>query len=100
MPPDQPASSTPPVEETCFPASEQGSSANDLLLGCPCGQRLKVPRSTAGRQARCPACSRLLQVPATMTPGAPSTQDVGATFATQNKRAIEETLTQDKPPGP
>jgi hypothetical protein len=34
-----------------------------IVLTCPCGKRLQTAAMIAGREARCPACGRMLQVP-------------------------------------
>jgi len=40
-----------------------------ILLQCPgCQQRLQVPGTAAGKQARCPRCQQLLAIPAAGVP--------------------------------
>ena len=42
------------------------TAVDKMLVGCPsCGKKLTVPRSTAGKQGRCPACKHvfLLEAP-------------------------------------
>lgn len=34
-----------------------------VLMRCICGKRLRVPRSLSGRQAKCPACAQVIQIP-------------------------------------
>jgi hypothetical protein len=45
--------------------------AEKIQIGCPsCGKKLTVPRSTAGKQGRCPACKHvfLIEAPAADVP--------------------------------
>ena len=44
--------------------TRQGPKAQDVIrFGCPCGKRFKVPRSLAGKSARCPQCGRTIKIP-------------------------------------
>jgi hypothetical protein len=55
------------------------------ILVCACGRRVRAPGARPGRVGRCPACGRLLEVPAEpaplwleTTPGAESSANVGS----------------------
>jgi len=39
------------------------AQADTVLMKCICGKRLRVPRTLSGRQAKCPACSQIIQIP-------------------------------------
>jgi hypothetical protein len=45
------------------PTPPPAAQADTVLMKCVCGRRLRVPRSLSGRQARCPACSQIVQIP-------------------------------------
>jgi len=40
-----------------------------IRLACPCGKSLQVSDEAAGKRAKCPACGKLLPVPAARVPG-------------------------------
>ncbi len=45
-----------------------------MQIKCPCGKRLQVPDSAAGKRVKCPSCRKVLEIPAAaaVPPPAPS----------------------------
>ena len=39
------------------------AASDRITVRCPCGTKLKVPRSAAGRRAKCPKCAQVFVVP-------------------------------------
>jgi hypothetical protein len=54
-----------------------------ISISCECGAQMQLPDDLAGRQTRCPACQRELQVPGTEIPASP-----------------EQTVAHSRPPFP
>jgi hypothetical protein len=42
-----------------------------ITLNCPCGKMLRVPDDSAGKRAKCPACSAVVAIPLPPPPPAP-----------------------------
>jgi len=65
-PPSRPAPKQdiprPPRAAPAEPATPP-APGDTVLMKCACGKRLRVPRSFSGRQAKCPACSQIIQIP-------------------------------------
>ena len=43
-----------------------------ITLNCPCGKMLRVPDDSAGKRAKCPACSAVVAIPLPPPPPAPA----------------------------
>ncbi len=53
-----------PAAQHPTPASAQSDdNAPTMLVDCVCGNRSRVPTSSAGSEVRCPSCQRLMRIP-------------------------------------
>src|SRR5688572_16405911 len=61
-----------------MPGTSRGNSfasaeaAMPITFPCPCGKRLKVPDTLAGKKVKCPECQAPVQVPAIMATPPPA----------------------------
>ncbi len=67
-----PQETKPPAGHVTLAASNAAPVARRRVV-CPCGQRLAVRMSLAGKKIRCPKCSRLLAIPAIPAVTSPTT---------------------------